>query len=401
MFFKTKELITTKYIIYGISTIFGRGLEYLVILFVSAYLSKEVYGEFEFYKRTIEFLMIIVSFGTPTLILSYTKSSKSKANFLLISIIVSVVILLFLIPILSYFGYVFLWRAVLFYSLFFYSNSIVQVFNLVENGSNRNALYKIIGSLIFNSLIVFFVIYSNDKSKAIIYASTFALVIYLPYLLMVLHKYYVNKYFVHFRKYFKLFLNLLYGSFTLVLNSFINIAFLTTDIFIIKLFTDDKILSNTLIANYSFPLTLSGALIIISLTISQVEVEKVKRNHSIIYQVISKINTLTLISSILLFISYYLLVNYQYTHFKETIGVFSLILIAKIFQALSVPYGMIVLIKKKFNLNLKINLFILLFNLLFSIVAYEYLSLYGIALISLISLILRYFYYRLKLKTIL
>jgi hypothetical protein len=44
-------------------------------------LSKQDYGELEFYKRIIEFSSTILVFGLPTLLVTYSKSYRSKTYF--------------------------------------------------------------------------------------------------------------------------------------------------------------------------------------------------------------------------------------------------------------------------------------------------------------------------------
>ena len=46
------------YIFYATSIIISRGLEYFVLFYSALYLSKDTYGELEFYKKIIELLAV-------------------------------------------------------------------------------------------------------------------------------------------------------------------------------------------------------------------------------------------------------------------------------------------------------------------------------------------------------
>ncbi len=383
------KILNTKYIIYGFSTLFGRGLEYLMLLFVASKVSKTEYGEFEFYKKTIELLAIFFSFGTPTLLLTYTKSSSSKINLSLISVVFCFVLVGLLTPFFYYLELKVILLPVLFYSLFFYSNSIIQSFNLVENGSNYTAYYKIIGSILFNSLVIFFLLNIKEKSKSLILASNFCLVFFTIYHLFIFFKYYKQSLLTNVKRYIKLFIKLIYGSLTLVVNNFVNIAFLYTDIYIIKIFAE-KTISNSLIAEYSFPLNIANALLIIPLTISQVDIEKVKKHNKSLKNIIQKIIKALSISLLLILFFYYLILQIWFHNYKGTMSIFIIILFAKFVQGLTIPYGMMIVIKKHFKFNLSLNLGVFLLNVVLSLFLFNKFRLIGIGLASLLSLLIRY-----------
>jgi O-antigen/teichoic acid export membrane protein len=392
--------LSSKYIVYGLSTLFGRGLEYLMLLLVASKISKTDYGQFEFYKKTIELSAILISFGTPTLLLTYTKSSSSKINFTLISMVFCLILTGLLSPLFYYFDLKIILFPVLFYALFFYSNSIVQSFNLVEKGSNFTAYYKIIGSVLFNSLIVFFILNTKEKSKSLILASNVCLVFFVIYYLVIFFKYYGESLLTNIKRYVKLFIKLIYSSLTLVINNFTNITFLYTDIYIIKLFADETI-SNSLIAEYSFPLNIANALLIIPLTISQVDIEKVKNDNKSLQNVVRKIVKALLISLFLVLFIYYLILQIGFMNYKGTILIFIIILCAKFIQGLTTPYGMMMIIRKHFNFNLGVNLGIFLFNAALSIILFDKFKLTGIAFASLLSLLIRYIMISVKVNKIL
>ena len=83
--------------------------------------------------------------------------------------------------------------------------------------------------------------------------------------------------FTKLRKYWKLFKKLLLNSFTLVVSNFANLMFLYTDIFVIKLLSEQ---ANSEIADFSFALNVASVLLLISMTLIQVDIEKLKNKAS-------------------------------------------------------------------------------------------------------------------------
>ena len=126
-----------KYLFYGSSILFSRGVEYLILFFAPLMLSKQDYGELEFYKRIIEFSSTILVFGLPTLLVTYSKSYRSKTYLLIFSLVVIISLSMLTIPFLYYLNYLFLLIPILFYAIFF-SNGVLQMYFLVAKGSNTN-----------------------------------------------------------------------------------------------------------------------------------------------------------------------------------------------------------------------------------------------------------------------
>jgi len=190
------------------------------------------------------------------------------------------------------------------------------------------------------------------------------------------------------KTYWRLFKKLLANSFTLVISNFANVMFLYTDIFIIKLLSSN---ANIDIANFSFALNIANMLMLIPLTLVQVDIEKLKENRSYFFNINKKIIYLVSITAVLLLIFYGVLTNTIFINFKDTYIIFTIILIAKIFHALSTLFGTNLLIFKLFKDNLKINLLMLLLNVGLSYILYSQFELIGVALASAISLAIRYF----------
>jgi O-antigen/teichoic acid export membrane protein len=162
--------------------------------------------------------------------------------------------------------------------------------------------------------------------------------------------------------------------------------FLYTDIFIIKLLSDN---SNIDIANYSFALNIGNMLLLIPLTLVQVDIEKLKNNFGYVRELNKKIIILVIIASVVLFLFFYIITNYYITDYKNIFLLFMIILSAKIVQSFSPIYGSMLIIFKKYNTNLYINLITLLMNVILSYLLYNSFSLYGIAIASVISLMVR------------
>jgi O-antigen/teichoic acid export membrane protein len=143
------------------------------------------------------------------------------------------------------------------------------------------------------------------------------------------------------------------------------------------------------IADYSFVLNICNIMILIPLTIVQVDIEQIKRaeNKKLMN---TKILKLISIFSVLIIIVYFVLINTFYKDYQETIYMFIVILLAKFFQAQSVYYGAVILIFKKYNINLIINVFCLLLNIVLSYLFFKYFNVLGVAVASFLSLVIRY-----------
>ena len=188
------------------------------------------------------------------------------------------------------------------------------------------------------------------------------------------------------KRYFGLFKKILLSSLTLVVSNFANIMFLYTDIMILKLISKTP---NTDIADYSFVLNIANILILIPLTMVQVDIEKIKKSVNIKklnYEIIKFL----LIFTFLLTITYYVLVKTIYYDYKGTLYLFLIIVFAKFFQSMSVFHGAIILVNKKFKINLGINVSVLLLNLILSYALYKSFDVLGVAIASLTSLIVRF-----------
>lgn len=381
--FFSSKIIPKKYIIYGSSIVIARGAEYLVLLIAAGATSKENYGQLEFYKKVIEVFSIVIAFGFPSLILSYTKSEQSKKYFFVLSLIfvscLSVLIFFLLIP----FDLAFLTIPFFFYAVFF-QNGILQVFLLINKGSQQASFYKIISSIFFYAVILL-LFYFNY------YKYSFVIVNYILLPLGLLHLFFLIKSFDLVKdklvRYWKLLKKLLASSFTLVMSNFANIMFMYTDIFVISVLSKE---ASREIADYSFPLNIANALMIIPLTMVQVDIEKIKKSEleSLVTQ--KKIIVYTLFLSVLLIFLFFYLTNTGYSKYSNTTNIFLIILIAKTIQSFNVLLGTKIMIYKLYKLNLIITLSTLIFNLIFSFVIYPYYGLMGVAGVSLISLFFRY-----------
>src|SRR5690606_7731015 len=117
-----------------------------------------------------------------------------------------------------------------------------------------------------------------------------------------------------------------------VVSNFANLMFLYTDIFILKLLSKN---ANSEIADFSFAVNIASLLLIIPMTLIQVEIEKLKHEKNFIYTLNKRINLLTILSSVALIISYLILINYLYVEYDNTFYLFLIILVGKVFLTLS------------------------------------------------------------------
>lgn len=380
-----KSLFQKNYIFYGGSIVISRGLEYFVLFFAAGYLTKESYGELEFYKKIIEVGANVLAFGFPALILSYTKSKESKVYFYILSI----AFVLLLMAVLSLAG---LYQPILFlliismafYGLFF-TGGIAQSYQIVHLGSNYASLYKIVISILFYGAVFGLIYFFQVKGEAYLYPSLILLPLVLIYSYFDLRKANIN--FSKLRKYWQLFKKLLLNSFTLVVSNFANLMFLYTDIFVIKLFSEQ---ANSEIADFSFALNVASVLLLISMTLIQVDIEKLKNKASYFKILNKKIVISTFLLSLSLIVGYYILIHHFYLNFNKTFLLFIVILFGKIFASLSNLYGTYLVILKKFKLNLNINLAFLLLNIVSCWLGYLIYGIIGLAIASAIMLALRF-----------
>ena len=373
-----------KYLFYGSSILFGRGLEYAVLLLAPLYLSKEVYGGLEFYKKIIELGSALLTFGLPTLILSYPKSQESKTYFTFVSLAFISALGLLCAPFLYLFNYIFILIPVFFYSIYF-NNGIVAPYILTAKGSNIASIYKAIISLLFYAIVLTSIFYVQSPEFSFVYVSYFLL----PVLLIYTSYYTYKQQIVRFKlkRYWGLFKKLLSSSFTIVISNFANMMFLYTDILIIKFLSQS---ANIDIANYSFSLNIANALILVPLTLVQVDIEKLKKNMAYANILRKRILFSTMCLAMGLLIIFLLLTQFYFQDYRLVFRVFLVILGAKMFQAISVSYGAQIIIKKMFRQNLIINLSALTLNIGLSYILFLYLGLLGIAIASLLSLLLRF-----------
>lgn len=385
-----KSLIDKKYIYYGGSIVLSRGLEYFVLFFAAGYLAKEDYGQLEFYKKIIEVGSSVLAFGFPALILSYTKSKESKIYFYLLSIIfVSALLLTLSIVGLFSYNWFLLILAMGFYGMFF-TGGITQSYQMVYLGSNYASVYKIIISLLFYGGVFCLIYFAGIKGEAYLYPAIFLL----P--LMFLYTYFdFRKVRLELRKlksYWKLFKKLLISSFTLVVSNFANLMFLYTDILLIKILSNS---ANTEIADFSFALNVSSVLLIVSTTLVQVDIEKLKSVPNYLYVLNKKIILFSIILASALVVVYYLIINSEiYDGYQNTFTLFLIILLGKVFACMSNAYGTNLTILKKFSINLNINILAFVLNFLICVVAYRFYGLIGLAVTSSCIFVMRFLLFR-------
>ncbi len=378
-----KTLLHKNYLIYGSSILFSRGLEYLVLFFAAHHLSKYNYGELEYYKKVIEVGSSVFAFGFPALILSYTKSRESKNYFFLLGLLFVLFVGTVAAIFFSLFNWLFLIVPFVFYALFF-TGGIAQSYFLVSNGSNYASYYKIGISILFYGWVFISIYHFDVAGYAYVYVNYLLLPVSFLHVAVIFYRERIV--WQKIKRYWNLFRKLLWSSFTLVISNFANMMFLYTDIFIIKWLSDS---ANIDIANYSFALNVANILLLIPLTLVQVDIEKLKNNFRYVRELNKKIIMLTITVSIVLVLFFYVLINYVITDYKNIFSLFMIILGAKFIQSLSPIYGTMLIIFKKYNTNLYINLVSLSLNVIFSYLLYHQFSLYGIAAASVISLIIR------------
>lgn len=379
-----RSLLKTRYLYYGGSIVVSRGLEYIVLFFAAHFLAKEDYGELEFYKKAVEIGSNILAFGFPALILSYTKSDESKIYFYWLSVFFVLGLgLLLLVAGIFYPIAILLVLTMVFYALFF-SGGIAQSFQIVHLGSNFASIYKIVVSVLFYGSVLGLVYFWEIKGQAYLFPSVLLLPLALLYAYMDFRR--VGIVWDKVSKYWQLFKKLLLSSFTLVVSNFANLLFLYTDILVIKWLSSS---ANLEIADFSFALNVAGILLIISMTLIQVDIEKLKVNAAFLHALNIKIVVLTLIVSVLLIVGYYVLITHFFEQFGATFWLFLIILTGKFCLTVSNLFGTYLVILKKFTLNLNINLVFLLANIVSCILGYQAFGLIGLAVSSSVMLALR------------
>lgn len=378
------DKIEKKYIIFGGAIVASRALEYFVLLFSANYLDKDTYGQLEFYKKIIEVASVFFAFGFPALILSYTKSERSKDYFYLLSLSFVCVLTIFILPVIHIYNFYFLIIPFLFYAIFF-NGGITPTYFLVKKGSNYASKYKIIISSLFYIVLFIGVYKFQFNGKAYLKTSYIVVIFFICYLIYDISNLEIN--FNHLKKYFKLFRKLLVSSSTLVISNFANMMFLYTDIFVLSQVSSNP---NQEIADFSFALNISSILLLIPLTLVQVDVEKLKKSKLQFNILNKKINNLLLIVLLVLFISYVVLIKYFIVKYDNTLNIFIVLLIAKLFHAKSSLYGTYILILKKFNINLLINFLALLLNIVACYYSYTFFGILGLSISSLVLLFLRF-----------
>lgn len=377
------RLIDKRHIVYGSSIVFSRGLEYLVLFFAAYYFSKEDYGGLEYYKKIIEVGSSIIAFGFPALIMSYTKSKESKAHFFLLAILFVIGLGVLLGLFFAFTPWLFLVVPFMFYALFF-TGGITHSYLLVQYGSNTASYFKIIVSLFFYTIVFCSIYFYGVTDKAFVYVNY---ILVLPLMIYAMLQFNNEQIVVtKLKKYWKLFKGLLLSSFSLVVSNFANMMFLYTDIFVIKLLSKN---ADVDIANYSFSLNIAALILLIPMTLVQVDIEKLKTNRAYVAILNKKILLLTVIITVILLLFFVGLTHRLFVEYKEVFFLFLIILLAKSVQSFSPLYGAMLVIQKNFKKIFYINFITLLFNLIFSYLFFEWLALYGVAFASLSSLILR------------
>lgn len=379
----------THYIFYASSILFGRGLEYLWFFIISYYATKEQYGTFELYKKIIEFFSVVASLGFPALIITYTKSKKDKNNFFITGVFLSVVITFCAAMVFFLFGknYLFLVVPILFFAIFHYSNSIFQAYNLVDKGSNYASVYKSVVSVLFTGSILIAFYFVDRKELSLVYCTYPLFLIGIAYLVKNIKKVKIHQ---AAKSIIRTLKNQAYNGTVLFITTLVNTSFLATDVFIISYYSGA---TDTRLADYSFPLMIANALLIIPTTLTNVDVENYKKEHDYFRQSLKKNTVLTIVVSLVLFGFYLGLINTFYTEYQNTLFIFTIILTAKIVQSITVPYGVYLGTKGIYTYQLKVLLISLFFNIGISLLIYKEFELIGIAIVSFFGLLIRYLFY--------
>jgi len=249
-------------------------------------------------------------------------------------------------------------------------------------------------------MVLLLILYSDEPVFAFVESAYYLLPIGMILIIWLIKslKFRLNVFF----KYFKLFKKLLVSSSTLVVSTMASMMFMYTDIFIVKFLSSSPSLE---IANFSFILNITNMIVIVPMTLIQVDIEKIKeageewlkgyRKKTLMY---------ILMFAMVVTLCYVVLINSYYAAFSDTLILFVILIVGKIIQSHSVFLGTQILIKKYFSANLKINLVTVTFNIVSSYFCYLKFGLIGLAFMSTFSLflrylLLRYFYKKSFLKT--
>lgn len=376
-----------KYILYAFSIVFGRGLEYFVYFVIAYYLTKEAYGDFEFYKKIIEFFPAIISLGGAALILTYTKSKESKINFFVINTFIVSALILLALPVAYYFKESLLVLSLFYFSVFHYSNSTIQSYNLVMHGSAFASKYKIIVSVGFASILMSVFYLTGFDAKSLIYTGSILSVLFLFYFAYVLLK---NKELLrNSKKYFVLYKNQTYNSLTLMLNTLVNQGFLVTDIFVLKFLSEVD--ANINISEYGFALLIANILLMVPQTISTVDIESYKYGIENFQASVKKNLLFILLGALVVTAFYFFAINTYFEKFSNTKILFLVIIVSKVIQSISIPYGNFIATRKKYFEMFNINLIAFIFNIVLSTGVFYYTQdIILVAVVSLFTLILRF-----------
>lgn len=376
-----------KYIWYAFSIVFGRGLEYFVYFLIAYYLTKDAYGEFEFYKKIIEFFPSVLSVGGAALILTYTKSKESKINFFVINTFIVAAIILFAIPFSIYFKESLLVLSLFYFSVFHYSNSTIQSYNLVMHGSAFASKYKIVVSILFSAVLLAIFYFTNYNVRSLIYAGSIFSVLFLVYFAYILFQ---NKNLLNnSKRYIGLYKKQTFNSFTLMFNTLVNQGFLVTDIFVIKFLSETD--SNIMVSEFGFVLMIGSMLLMVPQTISTVDIESYKYGIENFKASVRKNVLFILLGTFVIAIFYFVSINSFFDKYSNTVVLFLIVLLAKIIQSISIPYGNFIATRRKYMEMFQVNLITFIFNIIFSAGLYYYTqSLIAVAIVSCFALLLRF-----------
>ena len=147
----------------------------------------------------------------------------------------------------------------------------MPVFFITQLGSNKASLYKVVTSFLFYSGIFLLLLFHPEPEKAFVTINYYLIGIGIIFIIGLFKSYKIKLTFL--KRYFSLFKKLLLNSLTLVVSNFANIMFLYTDIMILKLISKTPY---TDMADYSFTLNIANILILMPLTMVQVDIEKIK-----------------------------------------------------------------------------------------------------------------------------
>ena len=177
---------------------------------------------------------------------------------------------------------------------------------------------------------------------------------------------------------------------------------MVTDIYVLKFFSEE-LTKNQMIADYSMILNISNILLLVPLTLTNVDIESYKKRFDNFEISLKKNIKFSIYTIILLAIFYLFLINSFLIDYKNTIVLFFVILFAKYFQSIAIPYGVFLATRRLYLYNLYINLIALVINIVLSIVLLAKFGIMGVAYASIISLIVRFLllkqkYVKLKIK---